>query len=385
MNKFYMNGKLIHKASDHNTKRCEVEKWVFLPHSDFERLKANPYQEHEAITAARDLMYEDKNAYHCIMLLDENGDDGLLIEAEGFDYPRLSMFVPDAKSIYERYQTSEPELKLHDMIKDTVEKIAELAHTDKTDFTSADMIDMDEVESLIKNAIIQQLTQRDDISMAKNTDIGVDFQPDIHVEAEKLTELRFYCPLKVQRVIEPSFNENEEEEFFEDTEVLSDYETLEYESEINEAIKAYQSFEEENRGLMAYLYGRKRFADKVYSIFPSVEKVGDRLMGVFTCQICGELDSYEYDELLQELRGQASDGYCEGLEQHEIHTSEGDIYVSFYDTSGAWELMTEEEIKETLDTPAVMSRFCSICWISRCVGFAMTLQVSFMPTPLLCI
>ena len=71
MNKFYMNGKLIHKASDHNTKRCEVEKWVFLPHSDFERLKANPYQEHEAITAARDLMYEDKNAYHCIVLLDE--------------------------------------------------------------------------------------------------------------------------------------------------------------------------------------------------------------------------------------------------------------------------------------------------------------------------
>ncbi|SHM86128.1 hypothetical protein [Ruminococcus flavefaciens] len=44
MNKFYMNGKLIHKASDHNTKRCEVEKWVFLPHSDFERLKANPYR-----------------------------------------------------------------------------------------------------------------------------------------------------------------------------------------------------------------------------------------------------------------------------------------------------------------------------------------------------
>ena len=128
----------MHKASDHNTKRCEVEKWVFLPHSDFERLKANPYQEHEAITAARDLMYEDKNAYHCIMLLDEHGDDGLLIEAEGFDYPRLSMFVPDAALIYERYKTSEAELKLHDMIRDTVEKIVELAHTGKTDFTSVD-------------------------------------------------------------------------------------------------------------------------------------------------------------------------------------------------------------------------------------------------------
>ena len=65
------------------------------------------------------------------------------------------------------------------MIRDTVEKIVELAHTGKTDFTSADMIDMDEVESLVKNAIVQQLLQRDDIIMAKNTDIGVDFQPDI--------------------------------------------------------------------------------------------------------------------------------------------------------------------------------------------------------------
>ena len=167
MNNYFMSGKLMHKASDHNTKRCEVEKWVFLPHSDFERLKANPYQEHEAITAARDLMYEDKNAYHCIMLLDEHGDDGLLIEAEGFDYPRLSMFVPDAALIYERYKTSEAELKLHDMIRDTVEKIVELAHTGKTDFTSADMIDMDEVESLVKNAIVQQLSQRDDIISEK--------------------------------------------------------------------------------------------------------------------------------------------------------------------------------------------------------------------------
>ena len=352
MNKFYMNGKLIHKASDHNTKRCEVEKWVFLPHSDFERMKANPYQEHEAITAAKDLMYEDKNAYHCIMLLDEYGDDGLLIEADGFDYPRYSMFVPNAKSIYDRFQTSESELKLHGMIKETVEKIAELAHTDKTDFTSADMIDMDEVESLVKNAIVQQLAQRDDIRMAQNTDIGVDFQPDIHVEAEKLTELKFYCPLKVQREITPSFDEDGEDGFFEDAEELSDYEALEYESEISSAIEAYQSDEEENRGIMAYLGDRKRFADKVYSIFPSVEKVGDSLMGVFTCQICGELDSYEYDEFLQELRGQASDGWSEGFEQHEIHTSEGDIYVSFYDTSGSWELMTEEEIKGTPDAPS---------------------------------
>lgn len=50
---------------------------------------------------------------------------------------------------------------------DTVEKIVELAHTGKTDFTSVDMIDMDEVESLVKNAIVQQLSQRDDNAVRK--------------------------------------------------------------------------------------------------------------------------------------------------------------------------------------------------------------------------
>jgi hypothetical protein len=200
--------------------------------------------------------------------------------------------------------------------------------------------------------------------MVKNTDIGVDFQPDIHVEAKKLTELKFYCPLKVQREIQPSFDEDEEEEFFEDTEELSDFEILEYQSEISDAIEAYQCDDEENRGIMAYIGDRKRFADKVYSIFPSVEKVGERLMGVFTCQICGELDSYEYDELLHELSGQASDGWGEGFEQRavtdfyeeeeveyededgetycdceRIHT---EVYIHFWQSEG-YKIMTEEE------------------------------------------
>ena len=49
MNNYFMNGKLTHKVSDHSTRRSKKKKWVFLPHSDYERMKAEPYQEHEAI------------------------------------------------------------------------------------------------------------------------------------------------------------------------------------------------------------------------------------------------------------------------------------------------------------------------------------------------
>ena len=345
MNDFFMNGKLMFKASDHKTKRCKVEKWVFLPHYDFEKIKRNPFQDHIAITACKELMYEDEHICHCIMLLDEHGNDGLLIESEGADYPRYSMFVPDALTLYEQSQITEDEQKLLDMIRDTTEQIAELAHTGKTDFYSPDMIDLDEVQELVKNAVIQRLSQRDDIRMAENTDIGVEFQPDIKVEPKQLTELKFYCPLKIVREQTALFDDEEDEDYSEDPEELSDSEALEYENDIADAIKEFQSCDEEYRGIMAYLDDRKRFGDKVYSIFPCVEKVGDTLYGVFKCQICGDLDSYEYDELLQELSGQASDGWGESFKQHCISTDEGDIYVSFYDAYGAWSLMTEDEVR----------------------------------------
>ena len=83
----------------------------------------------------------------------------------------------------------ESELELHNVIKSAAEQIAELAHSGKTDFTSADIIDMDVVQQLVTNAIVQRLAQREDIETAENIDIGVDYQPDIKVEANELTKM----------------------------------------------------------------------------------------------------------------------------------------------------------------------------------------------------
>ena len=69
---------------------------------------------------------------------------------------------------------------------------------------------------------------------------------------------------------------------------------------------------------------------KVYSIFPSVEKMDNDLWGVFECKVFEDLDSYELEALRSELSGQASDGWGEGFEQRPISTSGGDILVSFW-------------------------------------------------------
>lgn len=336
MNNITMNGRLIHKAVSHKTKTCEVEKWITISHHEFEKLKAEPFLDTEVVSANKDLMYEDEKAAHCIMLMDEEGTDGLLVQADGYDSPRYSMFVPDATMIYEQQMMTQSERDIHTIIKNTADNIAELAHTGTTDFCSTDMVDLDEVKSLVTNALIQRLAQREDIAIVENIDIGIDFQPDIKVEANPMEEIKFYCPLKIINYPRICL----------EAEKVSNFEATEYESEINKAIKNYQSDCEENRGLMAYLDDNKQFCDKVYSIFPSVEVVENSLMGVFTCQVYGELKSYELEALREELIGQASDGWGEGFEQRAIDpNSDDEIYVSFYSGDDDWEMMTEEEMK----------------------------------------
>jgi len=111
-------------------------------------------------------------------------------------------------------------------------------------------------------------------------------------------------------------------------------------------IKKYQSECEENQGLMAYLDYCKQLCDKVYSIFPSVEVVENSLMGVFTCQVYGEMKNYELEALREELIGQASDGWSEGFEHHGIESnSDDELHVSFYSSDDDWDMMTEKEMK----------------------------------------
>lgn len=95
---------------------------------------------------------------------------------------------------------------------------------------------------------------------------------------------------------------------------------------------------------MVYYYDDPAVCEKVFSAIPSVKEINGELMGVFECRIVGELTDSELEDLRSYLTGQASDGWGEGLDQHEIKTNDyGEIYVSFWNDSNDWLLQTEEE------------------------------------------
>ena len=92
-----------------------------------------------------------------------------------------------------------------------------------------------------------------------------------------LQELKFCCPLEINREPECWYDEEYEK--------ISSYEASAYESEINRFIEDFTMSEEKERGLMHW-YGKGNSVDqKVRSAFMSVEGRDGELVGVITAQI----------------------------------------------------------------------------------------------------
>ena len=343
MNNYKLYANLIRKpdASNFNAPPCEVEKWVPISNWKFHEIMENPMRDLDVCKAYRDIMFCDNETNHCIMLLDDFGSDGILVESEGYDYPRYSCFVPNARTLYEDSLTTNAERELRGLIRKAADKALENVFADnEAEIHSADLIDEDEVSRLVKTAIVERLNQNPGISEARCLAPWIPEQPDIDIKTEPLKEVKFYCPLKIEQIPD---EEDDWEEYSDEPVELPSYCAISAAGDINLAIEEYASPCEENRGIMAYL-GDREMLGKVYSIFPSVERIGDDICGVFTCQLYDDLDSYELEALREELSGQASDGWGEGFEQHEIETDDfGKLYVSFYGAPG-WAMKTGEEM-----------------------------------------
>ena len=102
MKKITFNAPLNHKAYSYEPMQIEVEKVLPLYGKRFEQMRDHPLDDCTEIIENRDLMYMKGNTAHCILFLDANGSDGILVEAEGADYARKSEFISNARAIIEQ-------------------------------------------------------------------------------------------------------------------------------------------------------------------------------------------------------------------------------------------------------------------------------------------
>lgn len=346
MKKLKFNSTLNHKVNSYKTYEISVEKVITLYGNSFNRLKNDALNDNPYIAENRDLMYIDSDdVAHCMLFVDYDTGDGILVESEGSEYARKSQFIPNARALLESNELTAAETRLHSSLRKIADKIAELAHCGETSFTFDELLaesDLD-VKSVLRDSVTAMLREREDIQMAESQSIKVPFQPDITVEAKPTQELAFYCPLHIVREYDESDYEFDEE-VMDEMEEIPSKNAVDCADEINDFIQDYSEPEEENRGLMVYFYNNPAISEKVFSAIPSVKEINSELMGVFECRIVGELTDSELEELRSYLTGQCSDGFFEGMEQHPIKTADyGEIYVSFWNDSNDWSLQTEEE------------------------------------------
>ena len=122
-----IEAQLQFKATEIKPDRCQVDEVVTLDHWNFEYLKNSTLDDFDFIEELRDkLPITNDNTRHCIMALDETGDDGILIDPQGYNYPRYSAYIPNAKQMLQMEQYPSLQAFNRDMM-DMVEEVAQLA------------------------------------------------------------------------------------------------------------------------------------------------------------------------------------------------------------------------------------------------------------------
>ena len=128
-----INTPMNRKATDYQPERCQVDVTVTLNHWEFEYLKNSTLDDFDFIRDSLDkLPVTNDNTRHCILALDEAGEDGILIDPQGYSYPRYSAYIPNAKQMLQMEQYPSLQAYAKDMI-DTVEEVALLAVNSQQD------------------------------------------------------------------------------------------------------------------------------------------------------------------------------------------------------------------------------------------------------------
>ncbi len=152
--------------------------------------------------------------------------------------------------------------------------------------------------------------------------------------------VNYYCPLQIHMT---------DEEYGDWYEADNGY-GIAHEDAIRALVKREQDRDLHN--MADYFDGSAGAKAKLVSAVWDVENVNGELYGVIRTGLREAFSPAEEQEWIDELTGQAADGFGEGLEQREIKTDDGDIYVSFWHSGSDYFMENETDFRQRIsDSP----------------------------------
>ena len=94
-----IQAELRRKQSEYEGEACVVDKVIELPAQRFQQFSRAPLADYDFIAENKNAIRHDDAARHCLLILDAEGTDGILVDPQGYNYARYSAFVPNARSL----------------------------------------------------------------------------------------------------------------------------------------------------------------------------------------------------------------------------------------------------------------------------------------------
>jgi len=101
---------LIRKPEDFKMPCCVVEKIIEIPAEEFDDFIVRPYESRDFIRENKHFTRNENGVDHCMLVLGQNREDGVLVEADGYDWVRYGAYLSGARAIVAA-QDQSPALK----------------------------------------------------------------------------------------------------------------------------------------------------------------------------------------------------------------------------------------------------------------------------------
>ncbi|WP_312812902.1 DUF6329 domain-containing protein [Sedimentibacter sp.] len=181
------------KISAFDTQACVINGIEIMDENEFEEFSSNLLNDRTFIADRKDEMYIDSAGQkHGLLALNKDSGDGILIDSQGYDYPRYTAFMPNIKP----YIDSQISIVAEQIIKEAAENTS----------NGSWAIYFDEIEEShglvvkenngIGTMLLDELTSRDEIAEIEVLDDCFD-----------MTIYLDYCS-NLDEEIEPSQNMN---------------------------------------------------------------------------------------------------------------------------------------------------------------------------------
>ena len=94
-----IQAELKRKQSEYEGEPCSVDKVIELPAQRFQQFSRALLADYDFIAENKNAIRQDTDSRHCLLILDADGTDGILVDPQGYNYARYSAFVPNARSL----------------------------------------------------------------------------------------------------------------------------------------------------------------------------------------------------------------------------------------------------------------------------------------------